>query len=128
MFSLPDLPIQGTTQNNLSEGSEHKFLKPREPITKTQNFEIDSNLSNAEVFIIPSAQSTPVVITLTEPLDNQNLAFSFKVINKSNQSVSFTDGTSVIVDIDGNGKVRQNGICEVQWDGSDFFLLGNLEF
>ena len=54
--------------------------------------------------------------------------FTFEVVNDSNKLVSFSDGTSVIVDIDGNGKVRQNGICEVQWDGSDFFLLGNLEF
>lgn len=111
--------------DNLPEGTINKYNKPRTPLALTDDITINNPSNHGDLFVVPSTQETAIEIELLDSATSDY--FYFTVLNKSNQAVTFSDGTSPIVDLAGFGSVTKGGLVTVLWDGNEWMISGGLD-
>lgn len=99
--------------------------KPRMPIPLIGDIAVNNADNHSDLFVVPSSQSMPILITLGDPSVSE--MFEFKVHNNSIQNVTFTDGYSQITDVHGNNSILPDGIVTVTWTGTKWKIHGELE-
>lgn len=129
------LPLAGTELLEVVQGGSNKkatidqlkasVLKPAPSIPLTDDITINSCDNANDLFVVPAAQATPIVVNLLAAA--ADCSFAFTTLNKSDKAVTFSDGTNPITDVYGFGTVTQGGLVTCLWDGEGWSISGGLD-